>query len=442
MKRSRTATLASAVLVGSMLLPGSLPALAQETEASGECTGGTVTLWSWFVQSTMGKAIDAYVAENPEVDVQYTYYNYSPEYLTALKTGSQSGTLPDLIGLQPGSLTQQYRDDLVPLNDYAAAAWGEGWEDAVFDANKVQMRLGNPEGDDGYYILPHYSQVLATWYNRPVFEELGLSVPTTLDELVAVSRTLRENGYLPMFQGAKAHWQNENVFLILANQLNPGITDAAQRGEAKWTDPDVLEAMRVWGDLFTNGVFQDGALGAEGYPTGADLFRAGRVGMVTFGSWWLQESQAPPPRAPLTEDLVGYDFFLFPAIREGAEPGGIVGGIDIGYGMTKAGAENPCAFDFLASLLRGTAAQGALVDVNNIPAYEGIEIPSTAGPNVTRLYNEFMELLPQAVNQRWYSPIVQDAMDTALQAVAAGTQAPEDAVAAIQEAQDKALAAS
>jgi len=442
MKKSRIAALASATLMGAMLLPGSLPALAQSPGPGAKCEGGTVTLWSWFVQSTMDKAIAAYEAENPNVKVEYTYYNYSPEYITALKTGSESGTLPDLIGLQPGSLTQQYRNDLVALNDYAAATWGADWEKDVPDVNKNQMLLGNPAGDTGYYILPAESQVLATWYNKQIFDQLGLKVPTTLDELVAVSKTLRDNGYLPMFQGAAANWQNENVFLILANQLNPGITDAIQQGKAKWTDQDLVDAMTVWGQLFTDGVFQDGALGAQGYPEGANLFRAGKVGMVTFGSWWLQESQAPEPRAPLTEDLVGYDFFLFPSIRAGSQPGGIVGGIDIGYGMTKNGATNPCAWDFMASLLRGTAAQGALVDVNDLPAYNGIQIPSTAGPNVTALYNKFMQILPSAVNQRWYSPDVQNAVDTALQAVAAGTQSPADALAAVQTVQDKALAGS
>ena len=66
--------------------------------------------------------------------------------------------------------------------------------------------------------------------------------------------------------------------------------------------------------------------------------------------------------------------------------------------------------------------------------------PDTAGPNVTELYNEFMEILPNAVNQRFYSPIVQDALDNALQAVGAGTETPADALAAVQAAQDQALA--
>lgn len=416
---------------------GSASAAPSGTAAA--CESGEVTLWSWFVKSTMQKAIDAYQTEHPGVTIKYTYYNYDPEYLTALKAAAASDTLPDLIGLQPGSLTQQYRDYLVGLSPYASAAWGADWEKLIPDVDKQQMLLGNPDGDTNYYMIPHESQVLATWYNKDIFSKFGLSVPTTLDQLIAVSKTLRDNDILPMYQGAAGSWQNENVFLILANQLQSGITDDAQQGKIEWTDPKLVQALKAWGELFTNGVFQDGALGAQGYPTGAQLFASGKVGMVTFGSWWLQESQLPPPQPDQVSDLKAFDYFMFPAISADTQPGAIVGGIDIGYGMTKHGADNPCAFDFLASLLNGTAGKAALADVNDLPAFLGVTLPDSVGPNVSSLYDKFMAQLPNAVNQRWYNADVQKAVDDALQAVAGGQETAEAALANVAAAQKKAL---
>ena len=107
----------------------------------------TVTVWSWFIQSTMNKSIAAFEKEHPDIQVKYVYYNYSPDYITALKAASASGSLPDVIGLQPGSLTQQYRPDLAPLSDKAAASWGASWADKVFPVNRKQMLMGNPQGD-------------------------------------------------------------------------------------------------------------------------------------------------------------------------------------------------------------------------------------------------------------------------------------------------------
>src|SRR5690349_13222056 len=102
----RTSLKLAAALLGGALL-------AQPAYAAGK----EVTVWSWFIASTMQKSIDAFQKAHPDVTVKYTYYNYSPEYITALKAGAASNSLPDVIGLQPGSLTQQYRDQLAPIND-------------------------------------------------------------------------------------------------------------------------------------------------------------------------------------------------------------------------------------------------------------------------------------------------------------------------------------
>ncbi|WP_020575249.1 ABC transporter substrate-binding protein [Actinopolymorpha alba] len=399
----------------------------------------TVTVWSWFVKSTMDKAIKAYEKANPGVTINYSYYNYDPEYLTALKTAARSGTLPDVIGLQPGSLTQQYRSQLAPLQDLAAKSFGSDWEKQLAPVNLQQMRLGNPEGDKNYYMVAHESQVLCVWYNREAFAKLKLSVPTTFDELVAVSKKLRANSYLPMYQGAAGAWQNENVFLILANQLRRGITDDAQAGKVQWTAPELVEAMTAWRRLFTDGVFQDGALGAQAYPTGAQLFGAGKVGMMTLGSWWLQQAQLDPPIPPLTQDLKGFDYFDFPAIHAGGKPGAVVGGIDVGYGLTKNGEKKAHAWKFLASLVNGDAGKAALVDVNDLPAFNGVQLPGSVSPHVTELYDRLVKQLPDAVNQRFASPSVQTALDNALAAVAAGQQQPKAALAKVQAAQAKAL---
>src|ERR1700750_144137 len=86
-----------------------------------------ITVWSWFISSTMEKSIKEFEQKNTGLKVRYTFYNYSPQYITALKAAAASSSLPDIIGLQPGSLTQQYREQLVSLNSYAAKDWGDNW---------------------------------------------------------------------------------------------------------------------------------------------------------------------------------------------------------------------------------------------------------------------------------------------------------------------------
>lgn len=398
-----------------------------------------VTVWSWFIQSTMDKSIAAFEAAHPDIDVKYTYYNYSPEYITALRAAAASGSLPDVIGLQPGSLTQQYREHLEPVNARASETWGADWAEKVFPVNRRQMLMGNPAGDENYYIIPQESQVLAIWYNRKIFEELGLAVPTTYEELKATAQALTDGGYIPMFQGAADGWQNENVFLMLANQFSPGIVEKAQAGDAPWTSPELVSAMAAWKGLFDDGIFQQGALGAHAYPTGAQLLAQGRVGMMALGSWWMQESKFPPPLSEYVENMDGFDFFHMPPVADGNPMSPPVGGIDIGYGLTKNGADNPAAWTFLAELINGVGLQEALNDLNDLPAFEGHAPKGDVSDHVRQMYDRFMADLPNAENQRFASPAVAEALDNALAGVAAGDVEPEAALAAVQEATDKAL---
>ncbi len=398
-----------------------------------------VTVWPWFIASTMDKSIKAFEAKNPGITVKYTYYNYSPEYLTALKAAAASDSLPDLIGLQPGSLAQQYRAYLVALDAYAARAWGADWASKIFPVDRRQMAMGNPVGDSSTYILPQESQVLAIWYNKDVFGKLSLHPPRTYAELVSAAKKLSASGFIPMFQGGADGWQNENVFLMLADQLAPGLADRAQQGQASWTSPELVRAMQAWAHLFKDGVFQQGALGAHAYPTGAQLFGQGRVGMMALGSWWMQEAKYPPPLPPLVQNMQGFDFFYFPPLATGGRASPPVGGIDIGYGMTKAGAENPAAWTFLASLVHGEGLQQALNDLNDLPSIAGLKPEGDITPNILQMYDRFMADLPHAENQRFGSPEIADALDNALAGTAAGKLTAAAALKQVQATTDRVL---
>jgi raffinose/stachyose/melibiose transport system substrate-binding protein len=412
-------------------------ALLAMATASGQAA--EVAVWSWFISSTMQKSIAAFEKAHPDIKVTYTYYNYSPEYLTALKAGAASDSLPDVIGLQPGAFTQQYRDKLTGLNDLAKATWGDGWGDKIFPVNRKQMLMGNPAGDGSYYIVPQESQVLCIWYNRKTFEKLALQVPKTYNDLVQVAHKLAAGGYMPMFQGAADGWQNINVFLMLANQLAPGLVEKAQAGQAAWSTPELEAAMTAWGKLFKDGVFQEGALGAHAYPTGAQLFAQGKIGMMALGSWWMQESKFPPPLSPLVQNMDGFDFFYFPALPGSRQASPPVGGIDIGYGLTNHGAKNKDAWLFLASLTNGEGLQEALNDLNDLPAFAGHEPKGDVSDHVKAMFDRFMSDLPRAENQRLANPAVNDALENALAGVAAGSLEPAAALQGVQAATDKAL---
>jgi raffinose/stachyose/melibiose transport system substrate-binding protein len=425
---ARRALLAALLITGAAILPaGAARSASAKT---------VVTLWSWSpVPSTMKKMILAFEAKHPDIAVQYTNYNYSPQYLTALAAGASSGHLPDLIGLQPGSFTQQYRPYLQPLQSYAQATWGPGWKSKFYKVAIDQLTLGNPAGDSNIYDFPEETQVINIWYNTQLFSSMGLSIPKTFDQLVNAAHTLASHGIAPMYQGAADDWQNVNVFLMLAAQTAPGQVYTAEAGKTKWTSPGLIKALDAWKSLFTQNVFQVGALSNHSYPDGVNLFTAGRVGMMALGSWWLQEWRYPPPLPSLVQNWNFNDFY-FPALTPGGKPSPAIGGVDVAMGMTKNARNKQAAWEVIKEWCTGVGEQQALNDLNDLPAFKGFAPTITIPAAIKASYNRYLGVLDQAQNQRIGDPRIENALHDALSGVAAGNITSQAALQKVQSVTD------
>ena len=426
----------------SILLVSAILGTTLGTTAVSAADETTVSLWTWSpITRTAEKMIDAFEKANPDITIDYTNYNYNPEYLQALSAASASDNLADIVGLQPGSLTQTYSDYLIDLSDYAKAEWGDDWTSVYDNVTQSQLQLGNKDGDDGHYILPIETQDIYVEYNKTLFEQLGLKVPTTYDELVEVSKTLRDNGYAPLFFGGADGWQHVNLLLMCTSQISDTLFDECQNGEKAWTCDEMKQAMTNYKKLFDDGVMQDGSLSSTSYSDGTTLFLAGQAGMMLLGSWWAQEYTSED-----VSDAVAnwdYDYFYLPALEEGLSDSKAIGGVDFGYGITK-NCENPdLAWKALVSFATGEGAQEIANDMNNHLSYPNIE-PDTSAmverdglQNVVDEFNRSgKDIAAGLVNQRIAEPTIETAIQEAMQGLIGGTYSVDEATQHIQDAQD------
>ncbi len=426
----------------SILLVSAILGTTLGTTAVSAADETSVSLWTWSpITRTAEKMIDAFEKANPDITIDYTNYNYNPEYLQALSPASASDNLADIVGLQPGSLTQTYSDYLIDLSDYAKAEWGDDWTSVYDNVTQSQLQLGNKDGDDGHYILPIETQDIYVEYNKTLFEQLGLKVPTTYDELVEVSKTLRDNGYAPLFFGGADGWQHVNLLLMCTSQISDTLFDECQNGEKAWTCDEMKQAMTNYKKLFDDGVMQDGSLSSTSYSDGTTLFLAGQAGMMLLGSWWAQEYTSED-----VSDAVAnwdYDYFYLPALEEGLSDSKAIGGVDFGYGITK-NCENPdLAWKALVSFATGEGAQEIANDMNNHLSYPNIE-PDTSAmverdglQNVVDEFNRSgKDIAAGLVNQRIAEPTIETAIQEAMQGLIGGTYSVDEATQHIQDAQD------
>jgi raffinose/stachyose/melibiose transport system substrate-binding protein len=401
--------------------------------------GGTVTFRSWSpIEQTTQQMIEAFEAEHPDATIEATIFNY-PEYLVDLQTRASSETLPDIVGLQPGALTQQYREHLMPLQECAVDSWGEDWQDRFYPIGLEQVRLGNPEGDDNFYALPILTQTVNLWANSELFSQYQVELPQTWDQLTAAVQALSGNEFAPFMLPAKDGWLRNVVFLQIANNVEPGLVYQAEDGTDSWTNPRLVEAFEWWQRLFTDGIAQEGAMGLDAYPNGANQFEAGNAAMIPLGAWWIQQSDpTKPDLPPLSEGMAGYEPFLFPALPGGAPEPQLVGGVDVALGISADASDPALACQVLADWIAGNGAQKLINTFNDLPAVSGLNPEEFTSDKQRAIWDQFVnDWMPQVQYSRYLkTPEIDTALADALAGVATGDLSPQQAAEAVQTAQD------
>jgi ABC-type glycerol-3-phosphate transport system substrate-binding protein len=138
------------------------------------------------------------------------------------------------------------------------------------------------------YGAPLYLGYWAVLYNKHVFKDAKLTPPTTWAQFEKALATLKANGITPLGATIDGRWPGFIYFEEFLLRSNPGLYQRLMAGKAKYTDPGVVSAMKLWGGLIEKGYFTNPATVTLG--TGASnftsYFKQGKVGMVQIGTWF------------------------------------------------------------------------------------------------------------------------------------------------------------
>jgi alpha-glucoside transport system substrate-binding protein len=207
--------------------------------------------------------------------IQATFDVYgAAEDATVTYTGSDSieqdtriavdgGAPPDIfITPQPGSICEfAGNGDLVSLEDM-------GFDIAALEAAHGAYLMGLGECDGSHYTIPtntNYKSII--WYNKPAFEAGGYEIPTTWDELLALSQQILDDGTTPWCIGfgseAATGWPGTDwIEDIMVRTAGADVYNQWTSHEIPFNDPSVLHAFDLFGEI----MFADGFVlgGADG----------------------------------------------------------------------------------------------------------------------------------------------------------------------------------
>ncbi|GIG21173.1 ABC transporter substrate-binding protein [Cellulomonas chitinilytica] len=226
-----------------------------------------------------------------------------------LKAGQ--GDLPSL--LASGNSPQIAKD----LNKSGAlvnigAELGEmGLDDAIIPAAKSTIEALY---DGQVYVLPTEFNVEGIWYNKKLFADNGIEVPTTWDDLVAAADKLNAAGIQPFSADGKDGWPlTRLVGNYIYRSVGPDALAKVADGSARLTDSDYVEGAAKVADLGAKGYFGP-SVGSIDYTTAVNQFLSGNAAMFYMGSWILGNFNDPEANK-IGNDNIG--FMPFPAVEGG-----------------------------------------------------------------------------------------------------------------------------
>ncbi|MDT0570302.1 extracellular solute-binding protein [Streptomyces sp. DSM 3412] len=165
-----------------------------------------------------------------------------------------------------------------------------------------------------FNVMPYQFNIEGIWYNKKLFADHDITVPTTYDQLVAAAAKLKGAGVTPFSADGKDGWPlTRLVSGYIYRALGPDALQAVADGKAKLTDPAYVKAAQAIADLGKAGYFGKG-VGSIDYDTAAQQFLTGKAAMYYMGSWALGDFN-DPAKNKIGADNVG--FMPFPAVAGG-----------------------------------------------------------------------------------------------------------------------------
>lgn len=226
--------------------------------------------------------------------------------------------------------------ETVPLKQKTIAAFASGTEPDVFFNSGGEdlfnlVRKGLVRPLDGYVDLDHYNSELidtfratdgkayavpvgfgapfAMWFDKRVFDRLGIEKPKTWDELLSTCERLKADGIVPIALGNSELWPVVIWFDNLLYQY--GGADIREQatfkkgGDVSWSDPAFVKAAEELKSLEDAGCFPKNFNGLT-YNQQTDLWMRGDAGMTLLGEWAVTTVDQGAPKG------FKLDYFLVP----------------------------------------------------------------------------------------------------------------------------------
>ena len=192
-KKLTSLALSAALMTGLMTGCGSTKSASTEEIVTEITEPVEITFWHAMngdLEKTLQNLTDKFMESNKNITVTLQNQSSYPDLQQKITaTTASPKDLPTLTQAYPHWMVNAVQDELlVDLKPYIE-------NETIGDTNYNNILEGFRKGseiDGKVYGMPFNKSTEVIWYNKTLFDELGLEVPTTFEEFAQVSKTITE----------------------------------------------------------------------------------------------------------------------------------------------------------------------------------------------------------------------------------------------------------
>lgn len=323
--------------------------------------------------------MDEFMAEYPNVTIEDESRAVDETWRASIINDFNSGNAPDVLYYVHCADGQAVVDTggVVDVDTIIA-------EYPEYAANIDPNAMNAVKTNDGKaYCVPMKGYWEGLFCNTALFEQYGVKIPETWEELLTAVETFRANGIVPFSLSLSdiPHYIIEYMFLA-----NGGVESLRERPKAGDEIPESwIKGLETLKELYDLGAFPDDVLSTTDATTNL-LFNEGKSAMLVTGSWY-------PGQIPVSDDtgtLVTQDqvtIVPFPGKADATGTPGIVAGWSGGFYISKQAWEDPVKRDYCVKLVMAhTSTRGIETycgpELGGVPADTSVPMQGE-GPLVT-----------------------------------------------------------
>lgn len=307
-------------------------------------------------------------------------------------------------------------------NGYAADLTAELNKDGWID-NFLPAAWDGSIFNDRHYMIPIGAQISNVfWYNKKVFKDLKIQIPTTWQQFLVVCETIKKAGKIPIFIGNKDLWPGGNVMGHLVSRIvGNKVYQQALNKQQPFNQPDFLEAFEMirvlWDKKYVN-IDSNGLSSIEG------------------DSGWIQQKGVIHPLGSWIPEVVSesnvknfkFDFFNLPQIKGKKGNQTSIMGLNVGLMVNAKSKHFKTSIQYLRFLTSTKIAKRfeSIGEFNTLKEIATQTKPNSLTHKLNQLLNKTTSVVPPP--DTGFDLKVANAFYTAIAKVMGGVSTPKEAL--------------